>query len=131
MIARAKKLLAFDLRLGVANWLEVSRRLAKEFGTTPAIASTAISCAARERRKEQQVMSLYDYQLSLEIACRDEPFYALIMAAMRKADTHNLAKLQEAWPEVWDELKKRYNAPGGVLATDKSQAVKPVEEEPW
>jgi len=43
----------------------------------------------------------------------DNEFYALIMAAMRRADTDNQRLLREAWPEVWDELQLRYNAPGG------------------
>jgi hypothetical protein len=37
------------------------------------------------------------------------------MAAMRQADTDNLEKLQASFPETWDELHRRYNAPGGVL----------------
>ncbi len=42
-------------------------------------------------------------------------FYTLIMAAMRCADTDNLAKLKDAFPEVYQELVDRYNAPGGLL----------------
>jgi len=60
-------------------------------------------------------MSLYDYRVSQEIAARDEPFYALLMAVMRKADTDNTAKLKAAWPDVWEELFQRYHAPGGFL----------------
>lgn len=43
------------------------------------------------------------------------PFYALLMAAMREADSNNIAKLKEAFPNTWVELKARYNAPGGRL----------------
>jgi hypothetical protein len=60
-------------------------------------------------------MSRYDYQASQRITDLDPPFYALVMAAMRKADTRNEQKLRAAWPEVWDELLARYNAPGGLL----------------
>jgi len=60
-------------------------------------------------------MSLYDYRQSQKIAAKDYQFYALIMAAMRKADTANTDKLAYAFPDVWAELKARYNAPGGVL----------------
>lgn len=42
-------------------------------------------------------------------------FYGLVMALMRWADDSNLAKLRSAWPEVYDELRQRYNAPGGLL----------------
>jgi len=60
-------------------------------------------------------MSLFDYQRGIEIYKEDEPFYALIMAAMLKADTNNVAKLQRVFPDVWLELQHRYNAPGGRL----------------
>lgn len=63
-------------------------------------------------------MSRYDYEASKQIAQADPPFYALIMAAYRKADTRNAAKIREAWPETVAELEDRYFAPGGVLATD-------------
>ena len=42
-------------------------------------------------------------------------FYTLIMAAMREADTDNLEKLRQAFPDVHAELVARYNAPGGKL----------------
>ena len=63
-------------------------------------------------------MSLYDYLEGQKIDGKHPPFYALIQAAMRKADDTNLEKLRRAWPEVWDELKERYDTPGGVLASD-------------
>ena len=63
-------------------------------------------------------MPLYDYQLSQELAAQDVPFYALIMAAMRRADSDNLYMLRQAWPGVYDELRERYNAPGGRLPSD-------------
>jgi hypothetical protein len=58
---------------------------------------------------------LYEYKESREITLKDYSFYALVMALMRKADSDNLEKLQEAWPDVWEELHARYNAPGGIL----------------
>jgi len=60
-------------------------------------------------------MSLYDYRVGQQIAAQDYPFYALIQAAMRKADTDNQIRLASAFPEVWDELQQRYNAPGGLM----------------
>lgn len=64
-------------------------------------------------------MSFYDYAESKEIAALDYPFYSLIMAAMRQADTNNAEKLARSWPDVWDELNARYNAPGGLIDTDR------------
>lgn len=60
-------------------------------------------------------MSWFDYEASKRIAVEDYPFYALIMAAMRQADTFNSATLRRAFPLVWEELDERYNAPGGLL----------------
>lgn len=64
-------------------------------------------------------MSLHDYEIGREIAAHGYPFYALIQAAMRQADTDNVVKLQEAWPAVWEEFMRRYNAPGGKLINDE------------
>lgn len=66
-------------------------------------------------------MSLYDYRAAQEIVKADPPFYALIMAAMRKADTWNMAKLRTAFPDTYAEVEARYNAPGAVLAEDGAQ----------
>jgi len=64
-------------------------------------------------------MSLYDYKMSQQIAAQDYPFYALIMAAMRQADGTNTEKLRYCWPGLYDELKARYHAPGGLIDGDK------------
>jgi hypothetical protein len=64
-------------------------------------------------------MSLHSYHVSLKLLKNDPPFCSLIMAALRKADTRNLAILSRAFPEVWTELDRRYNAPRlGVLPED-------------
>ncbi|OIN80761.1 hypothetical protein [Mycobacterium malmoense] len=63
-------------------------------------------------------MSLFDYAESRRLLLEDPPFYALIMAAIAKADTLNSMRLRTAFPEVWAEVNARYNAPGGVLASD-------------
>ena len=55
-------------------------------------------------------MSLYDWNQALQMSASDPPFYALIMAAMLKADTHNQALLRNAWPDTWREVEKRYNS---------------------
>lgn len=67
-------------------------------------------------------MSYHEYLASQEIGVSDPPFYALIMAAMRKADSSNIDLLREAWPEVWDEFYARYHAPGGVLDGERVMA---------
>lgn len=63
-------------------------------------------------------MSLFDFDVSRQLHTEMVPFYALVMAAMRCADSTNQAKLRAAFPEVWAELDARYNAPGGRLPED-------------
>lgn len=58
---------------------------------------------------------LHAYRASQELAKGDPPFSALIFAAMRKADSVNTAKLQLVFPELYQEMLERYNAPGGLL----------------
>lgn len=57
----------------------------------------------------------YDYEAGREIYVRGYGFYALIQAAMRKADSINQEILKAAFPEEWADLHARYNAPGGFL----------------
>lgn len=66
-------------------------------------------------------MSWHDYQTGLRIGAEGYPFYALIQAAMRQADTDNLDRLQIAFPRVWKDLQARYNAPGGFLPGEQGQ----------
>jgi hypothetical protein len=67
-------------------------------------------------------MSKFDYEISKTIAANGFPFYALVMAAMRQADTGNAILLAQAFPDVDAELRARYNAPGGVLPSDQVSA---------
>lgn len=60
-------------------------------------------------------MSLFNYEVSRELERQDIPFYALIMAAVRRADTDNLHALERAFPDVVAEVRARFNAPGGRL----------------
>jgi len=60
-------------------------------------------------------VSRFDYEASKLIAARDLPFYGIVMAAMRQADTENAERLRLAFPDTWDELQERYWAPGGFL----------------
>ena len=81
-------------------------------------------------------MSRREYDQSKYIDRLDPDFYAIVMAAMRRADTENLRMLQNCWPGVWMELQMRYNAPGGVLtgdpgwATDTPASADPPSENP-
>lgn len=58
----------------------------------------------------------YEYAVPRRIYAENHPFYALIMAAMHGADEENLRRLRLGFEDVWQELRARYDAPGGVLA---------------
>jgi len=63
-------------------------------------------------------MSRYSYMQSKELESSGYTFEALIMGAIRQADSINLEKLQSAFPDVYHELKTRYNAPGGFTTAE-------------
>lgn len=71
----------------------------------------------------------YDYLKSREIAAQDYPFYALIMAALRQADTENSKKLRMVFPDISEELRARYNAPVGALTSEELDAYKTYSRE--
>ena len=68
-------------------------------------------------------MSKYDYEQGKIIVMNDYPFYALIQAAMRQADSDNIIKLKKAFPHVWLELEARYHAPNGDLPGDGKERI--------
>ncbi len=59
----------------------------------------------------------------VELAAKGD-FYAVIMAAMKMADTDNSAKLKATWPSVFEELRCRYNAPCGLQPGDCDNKLK-------
>jgi hypothetical protein len=63
-------------------------------------------------------MSLHSYQRSLDLSKQDEPFSSYIMAAMRKADTHNAAALRFAFPEIAREFYERFWCGGGLTVDE-------------
>lgn len=65
-------------------------------------------------------MSLHDYLKSQQLETMGS-FAALLMAAMRKADSDNMDKLAVSFPEITRELLERYDAPGGAI-TDGERA---------
>lgn len=63
-------------------------------------------------------MGLHSYLRSIELNKHNYPFYTLIMSAMRKADSINIELLKEAFPDIYEELDARYNAPGGRIGDE-------------
>lgn len=62
-------------------------------------------------------LSHYDYEAGRRLA--GEGFYALLSAAMRRADSANADRLRAAFPGVWSDLQARYDSPGGYLPGDQ------------
>jgi len=60
-------------------------------------------------------VSLHDYLTSRRVSELDPSITALVMAAYRKADTANGARLLAAWPEIIAEYTYRYWSGGGLL----------------
>jgi hypothetical protein len=63
-------------------------------------------------------MSHYDHEQSKSIDAADYPFYALIMAAMRQADSRNRELLWQAFPDIWDEVQD----PGAIRRSERGLA---------
>lgn len=74
-------------------------------------------------------MSYHEYIWGREISTKDYPFYALIQAAMRQADTNNLEKLKSLFPGTFKELQIRYNSPKGLLPDEIANEESKGEEE--
>ena len=68
-------------------------------------------------------MSYHDYSVSLDIYIKGYPFDALIMAAMRQADSDNALRLKQSFWWIWDELKARYDSPEGRIEGDTDKEV--------
>jgi hypothetical protein len=73
-------------------------------------------------------VSLYDYNVSRQISRSDPPFAALIMAALRKANTDDAAWLWRSFPDICQEMQDRCNAPGGRLPGDPEHETMPDVE---
>jgi hypothetical protein len=67
-------------------------------------------------------MSWQDYQESKRLESHYS-FRALIMAAMRRADIDEAARLKAAFPDVWDEYAARFRAPRGLLPDETLKAL--------
>lgn len=65
--------------------------------------------------EDDPVLDFYSYQQSQRINMQGPPFYALIAAAMRQADSTNIEKLRAAFPNTWKGLLERHTKPGGRL----------------
>ena len=53
----------------------------------------------------------YSYLLSREISRDHDDWYALLMALIRSADSDNLVKIEQAWPDCAAAFRELYWAP--------------------
>ena len=72
-------------------------------------------------------MSYQHYRQSIDVTAGNEipggpDFYSIIMAAIRRADDINLEKLSIAFPKQVEELRVRYNAPGGFVSAEEAKS---------
>lgn len=76
------------------------------------------------------MVSLFDYKRSRKLEAQGEPFAALIMVAMRQADTLNAERLRQAFPDIAEELQARYDAPAGLLLgeTDYDSGIRRTQD---
>jgi hypothetical protein len=63
-------------------------------------------------------LDYFEWQAARALHRQDVPFYALIAAALWKADTYNANELRHAFPDTCALAQKRYDAPGGLLDSD-------------
>lgn len=87
-------------------------------------------------------LTLDEYEQSKELFQKNYQFYALMATLMRQADTRNTELLRSNWPDIWESLQRRYNAPLGVVEEwdgftaeqyygTLRAAVSEAEEEDW
>lgn len=67
-------------------------------------------------------MTLRDYQTSRDLVAADASFHALLFACMGRAGGQNLARLCDAFPSEYAELRARYDAPGALLPGEPGYA---------
>ena len=72
---------------------------------------------------------IHAFHASRLLQREDPPFAGLIFAAIRKADSANLERLKQAFPELVDEYKRRHNAPLGALPEDRIESMEVLEEQ--
>jgi len=53
----------------------------------------------------------YSYLLSREISRDHDDWYALLFSLIRQADTDNLDKIEQAWPDCVAAMRELYHAP--------------------
>ena len=78
----------------------------------------------------KQVTHYSDYDKTLGIeGTVAMTFAAIIMAAIRRADTDNLGKLVRAFPEIASDAFMRYFAPGGCISRKEWEEIHNNREE--
>jgi hypothetical protein len=77
----------------------------------------------RDRWSHQIEKRQFDKQVAGEILemYPDADVDSLLMTAMRQADSDNEVIFRRCWPDLHDELRRRYHAPGGALPEDTEE----------
>lgn len=61
-----------------------------------------------------------EFKQGVQLLQNDTQFYALMFAAILKADSKNTLRLKNAYPELWQETWKRWDSPGGLLDHERA-----------
>jgi len=65
-------------------------------------------------------MDEFEFRDGIALWRQGHSFYALLVAAFKKADSNNLEKLKVAFPDEFEIARKRYAAPdSGLLPGEK------------
>jgi hypothetical protein len=72
------------------------------------------------------VIGYHAHRASAEISQEDPPFYALLFALMRKADTEHQNRIKELWPDAYRELWLRTVSPDGLLVEDGEPLIRRI-----
>ncbi len=67
--------------------------------------------------------SFHDWHAALQLQRLDPGFTALLIYLALKADTDNRERIERAWPDLLEEVKKRHDAPGGAITSDEEESV--------
>lgn len=65
----------------------------------------------------------YEYQESRQDISHNTSFYGLLAVCIRKADSDNLRRIENEWPEFTAEIKERIGSPAGCLMVDELKGV--------
>lgn len=84
-----------------------------------------------ERGQSPTLAASWDQYQDARVLNSQHSFIALLMAAMKHADDANLAKLKEAFPDVYAEIVRRETGPSIFLAGEWVEGRQVLRDNGW